>query len=544
MKKYEAAYAGYIHEEPKVSWSSEDEVKAKLTAIDFDKENTAGGLPIISDGKKCYADTGDSHTVVAAISGMKKSICAFMPLIFTLGKCGENMVITDPKGELFEKTAGYLKSEGYNVKALDFRNMDKDCYNVLDEPRRVYRDEDKDRGMMMLNDLVNILAEKLRSSGKCDPFWPDTASSYLSGTGIMMLDSYPEDAVNMSNWCEFNTENGVKMLKMFTKALNTKNSAMLNMETVLSEAEKTLMSTVSTASSFLTPFLQNDRLAGMLSCSTVTPADLIQPKTALYIITDDTSTTCDTIVGIIITQIQSHLVHRAYENKGKLDTRVNFVLDEFASFPIPNIAAALATHRSRNIRYYLCVQSIDGLRHRYDNYESLLSNCGNLLFLGSTENELLNRVSQQFGTTTVTPDGKEQPLASAAELMDMKKEWFYKEAIYLNLSEGIRYNTMLPSIELYDIGFFKPPEYNRKPTKIRYYNIEELVDDIDAGKAHLPFSEPVKPLPKKRGRRKKYEDIYRGEYYQSEELDELRENLKARFEALFSDDSDSDVDIF
>lgn len=72
----------------------------------------------------------------------------------------------------------------------------------------------------------------------------------------------------------------------------------------------------------------------MLSHSTFHLEDLCKKKTALYIVTDDTTTTADSIVGIIISQIQTFLVENAYNNGGKLDTRFNFIMDEFASFAI------------------------------------------------------------------------------------------------------------------------------------------------------------------------------------------------------------------
>ena len=41
-------------------------------------------------------------------------------------------VFTDPKGELYDKTAGYFKAKGYNVKVLNLVNPENsDGYNPL-----------------------------------------------------------------------------------------------------------------------------------------------------------------------------------------------------------------------------------------------------------------------------------------------------------------------------------------------------------------------------------------------------------------------------
>ena len=128
---------------------------------------------------------------------------------------------------------------------------------------------------------------------------------------------------------------------------------------ILSSPENTLRCILVSAAGCFGVFNQNPKLSRMLSHNTFELDDLLKPKTALFIVTDDTTSTADPIVGIIISQIQSFLIDNAYHSKdGHLETRINFVLDEFASIPIPNMDKALATHRSSNIRYYLCVQSL------------------------------------------------------------------------------------------------------------------------------------------------------------------------------------------
>ena len=496
-KQYEASYAGYVYEKPATYWTSTEEVKKRLTKVNLTDLGglKAGGMPIISDGKTAYIDDGDGHTALIACSGMKKSICGFMVLIRMLAAAEENMVITDPKGELYNREAGFLKSQGYNVRCLDFRTMDKDCFNVLRYAAEVYRNGDTDKGLSLLSDIINALAEEQRHSAK-DPFWPDTGALWLNGTGAIMMDAYPKiEQVNVLNWSDFNVQGSASIVEghlLFAMPDNTVKAAL---KQCLSSAENTFKSILITASSFLMMFNQNPKLAAMLSHSTFTLEDLIKPKTAVFLVTDDTTSTADLILGMIISQIQSFLVDKAYHSKnGKLDVRMNFVLDEFASLPIPNMQKALATHRSRNIRYYLCVQSLALLKERYDNAEKLLANCASTLYLGSTELELLRELEAKLGTTCITPDGREKPLCSISELMTLEKAWDHKEAIYMNLAEGIRYCTMLPSIEAYDIGNHAAPSYIAKPPAIETYTVAEFATDVVNESIRAPFA----PVHKKK----------------------------------------------
>lgn len=540
-KRYKAAYAGYVYEKPVTHWTSTDEVKKCLTKVDLTEpgEIKEGGMPIISDGKTAYIDAGDGHTAVIACSGMKKSICAFMPLIYLLARASENMILTDPKGELFNRTAGFLQSFGYNVRCLDFRSMDKDCFNVLYYAAAVYRSGDKEKGLSLLSDIISALAEDQRQRSR-DPFWPDTGSLWMNATGAIMLDAFPEiEQVNILNWSDFNVRDSASIVEEYLLSLMPENTAKAALKQCLSSAENTFRSILITASSFLAMFNQNPTLAAMLSHNTFTLEDLTKPKTALFLVTDDTTSTADPILGIIINQIQSYLVDKAYHSKnGRLETRMNFVLDEFASIPIPNMDKALATHRSRNIKYYICVQSLALLKERYENPEKLLSNCSSTLYLGSTELELLKELEAKLGTTWITPDGNEKPLCSQSELMALSKTWNYKEAIYLNLSEGgIRFCTTLPSIETYKIGSYSFSPYSTESPAIETYTVAEFASDVVNGKIHAPF------VPKKRKKaapKEKYNKHIHEQF--SAEGDSSDTDLKAelmqKFDELFGTNED------
>jgi type IV secretion system protein VirD4 len=489
-KQYEASYAGYVYPKLNTGWTATEEVKRRLKKVDLSGQTAieAGGMPIISDGKTAYIDADDGHTAVIACSGMKKSICCFMPLIITLARAGENLFLTDPKGELFSRTAGFLKSLGYNVLCLDFRTMDKDCFNILHYPAAVYRSGDKDKGLCLLSDLINALAEEQRQRAN-DPFWPDSGALWMNGTGAVMLDAFPKlEQINILNWADFNVRSSASIIEERLLQAMPNNTAKAALKQCLSAAENTFKSILITASSFLAMFNQNPKLAAMLSHSTFTLEDLTKPKTALFLVTNDTTSTADAILGMIVAQIQTFLIEKAYHSpNGKLDIRMNFVLEEFASIPLPNMDKALATHRSRNIRYYLCVQSMALLKERYKNPEKLLSNCSATLYLGSTELELLKDLEAKLGMTRITPDGSQKPLCSQAELMMLEKAWDHKEAIYMNLSEGIRYCTMLPSIESYSISGHPLPPYHRDPPAIETYTVAEFADDIARKRIRAPF---------------------------------------------------------
>ena len=541
MKSNEAVYRGYIHPDARINWTSNEDVMKKLSSVNLldNKRIDKGGLPIISDGKNAAVDTSDSHCIIYGASGFKKSLCVFMPLICTLAKAGENMFITDPKGELYKRTANYLKRMGYRIRVLNFRDYNGEGYNPLSYPTKLYKAGEIDKATTVSSNLVAALAQEQLDNSKVDVFWPNTAMAANNGILPFMYSSYPNpDAVNFISLADYYTNRTAGYLNEYVnQESDLANAAMQNLRTVLSEPEKTLMSTLSTCSSFIQKFIQNDHLARMLGHSTFELEELTEEKTAFYVITDDSSTVCDPIVGILISQAQNILVDKAFHSKSeKLNTRVNFVLDEFCSFPIPNMSAALATHRSRNIRYYLCCQAIDLLEKRYPNYKNMMTNCTTTIFLGSTEIELLEMISKRCGTTEITMSGHEEPLISVPELMTLKKEWYFKEAIYLNLASGIRYCTSLPSIEKYEAfckdGEAELPNITHPP--VCFYSFVDLMKDISDGKANKPFHSMQKSPPKTETMRKRITRKKQTNKSDNSILDsDIQKELEAKFDELF-----------
>ncbi|MBE6136575.1 MAG: DEAD/DEAH box helicase [Erysipelotrichaceae bacterium] len=64
------------------------------------------------------------HSIIIGSTGSGKTTTFVTPMIQILAstKAGSSMVITDPKGELFQMHSKYLKERGYDVKVIDLRD--------------------------------------------------------------------------------------------------------------------------------------------------------------------------------------------------------------------------------------------------------------------------------------------------------------------------------------------------------------------------------------------------------------------------------------
>jgi type IV secretory pathway TraG/TraD family ATPase VirD4 len=101
------------------------------------KEAAHAGFPLVYDKKKntVYVDNGESHSLVIGATGSGKTTMVINPLVNFLAKKGESMVITDPKGEIFEKNGEMLKDLGYDVIVVNFRDpKNGSCWNPYTLP--------------------------------------------------------------------------------------------------------------------------------------------------------------------------------------------------------------------------------------------------------------------------------------------------------------------------------------------------------------------------------------------------------------------------
>ena len=88
-------------------------------------------------------------------------------------------VFTDPKGELYDKTAGYFKSQGYDVKELNLVNPENsDGYNPL---MHIESEIDVD---VIANTIVK---GQQTDSGKADPYWDDMSEMLLKALIYYLL---------------------------------------------------------------------------------------------------------------------------------------------------------------------------------------------------------------------------------------------------------------------------------------------------------------------------------------------------------------------
>ncbi len=153
-------------------WMSTQEAKKVLgvginKGIVFGKKAEDGLLglikpkPMITLPPKSYFNR---NVAIFGAPGSMKSRAYVRNNILQMANEGHSIIVTDPKGELFQDTSLFLEGMGYNVKAFNLSNMQhSDRWNPIAEVT-------DDIDAQMFAEVV-IANTKMPGSKGSDPFW-------------------------------------------------------------------------------------------------------------------------------------------------------------------------------------------------------------------------------------------------------------------------------------------------------------------------------------------------------------------------------------
>ena len=420
-------------------WTSLDEMKKALTMVKVQAPQAdAGGLPLINDGKKMWVDNGEGHNLIIGSTGAGKTQVAIFPLVHSLAKHDESMIITDPKGEIYETTAEMLKKRGYNVVLLNFRNPQQGSgWNPLHLPYKYYKEGNSDKANELTDDLaMNILYDE--NAQNSDPFWEKTSADYFSGICLGLFEDAKEEEINLNSVNLFTTIGEEKCgpnstySNEYFKMKDPTSPAYISASSTISAPSETKGSILSVFKQKIRLFAARENLSEMLSHSDFEFEDIGRKKTAVFIVIQDEKKTYHSLVTIFLKQCYETLVDYAQKCGGKLPYRTNFLLDEFANMPpLKDVDTMVSAARSRRMRFFFVIQNYAQLSEVYgkEKGDTIRGNCTNTVYLISTELAALKEISEMCGEIKVKTDKKDKdgkaieetrPLITVSDLQKLK----------------------------------------------------------------------------------------------------------------------------
>ena len=348
------------------------------------------------------------NTVVIGGSGAGKTRFYAKP---NLCQANTSFVILDPKGELLRDTGHLLEKKGYEVRVLDLLNMEKSfCYNPF-----VYLRDDNDVQRLVTNLFKSTTPKDSKSN---DPFW-DTAASMLLMAFVLYLkyEALPEEQnftmvmelLRAAEVREEDEEYQSPVDELFDR-LEMKQPdhiAVKYYRDYRSGSAKTLKSIQITLAARLEKFNLRT-LSALTATDELDLPSLGEKKVALFALIPDNDSSFNFLVSILYTQIFQQLFHLAdHKYVGSLPVPVHFLMDEFANVSLPDdFDKLLATMRSRNISVSIILQNVAQLKALFEKqWESILGNCDELLYLGGNEASTHKLISESYlGKSTLWLD--------------------------------------------------------------------------------------------------------------------------------------------
>ena len=358
----------------------------------------------VSIGLNAKKHRRNLNTLVCGGSGAGKTRFYCKP---NLMQANTSFVILDPKGEIVRDVGKLLEAKGYEIKVLDLISMEKShCYNPF-----VYLHSDNDIQRLVTNLFKSTTPKGSQSN---DPFWDTAASMLLLALVFYLHYEAPEDEQNFTMVMEMLRAGTIEdeeeprpspLDNLFSELEyeNPDHIALKYYHSYHSGSAKTLKSIQITLAARLEKF-NLESLVSLTSTDELELETLGERKTALFALIPDNDTSFNFLVSILYTQLFQQLFYSAdHIHGGSLPIPVHFLMDEFANVSLPDdFDKILSVMRSRSVSVSIILQNLAQLKALFEKqWESIVGNCDEFLYLGGNEQSTHKYVSELLGKSTI-----------------------------------------------------------------------------------------------------------------------------------------------
>jgi type IV secretion system protein VirD4 len=380
---------------------------------DLQKYAGADGL-IISQHLRLNQTKSFEHCLIIGPTGSGKSVSFFIPNLLSLPDA--TIIVSDPKGELFKKTAEANRRQGKRIMRFDPFQEDALQYNPLDYCKN--STDVVQLAQIILANGTNALSANSTSREHVE--WLNMCVPLLTS---MLLCSKVENqtishAIDRINEFDFQELMAVAMAKYHGEFGEEIVSYFQSFATVAG-SDKTMASIKITLSSNAQIFLDK-RIRNTTSANQIEFDKLRERPTVLYVtVPFSQSSLASPILAVFYFQLFTFM------QQSSTDVPVYFMLDEFANIgKIPDVDKALATFRSQRVSMSLGIQSIKQLEAKYDN---------------ETANIILDNLKTKIvlpGLSTDSAKYFEDFLGPTTQFSFVTQENFYTKEQEINVVKG------------------------------------------------------------------------------------------------------------
>lgn len=355
------------------------------------------------------------NMAVLGSSGSGKSYGTIEPMLLQRLVHEQSFIVADTKGALYLDYAATCEEFGYDVKVFNTKAIhNSNAWNCLQSI--VNADEGN------VYDLINTFAQVFIDNTS-DPrggavYWDNNEKDLLK-----LLLHYVCRSTDFEGKRTFDqiidviSEGEAALSKRLSKlealgSSNRKNeSTLAYAKTFASKPanlrENYVSGLINKLQVFRTPLV-----AAALSADDIDFEEAVHKKTAIFLVTSDSDSSYDVVTALFVTSAYLKLIEISDSRQyaGKLKIPFWLILDELCNMAaISDLSKKMATNRSRNICIAFAIQSLGQLEERYGKlWETIISNCGTLIYLGCNDLTTAKYISTRAGkftqitTTTMT----------------------------------------------------------------------------------------------------------------------------------------------
>lgn len=483
---------------------------------------TAGTIIGMMNGKPViHRDSSykNRNVLVFGASGTQKSKSYIIPNI--LNTDTDSIIVTDPKGELYETTSEAKRKQGYKVHLMNFdlnEHETSDKYNSLD-----YIKSDVDAAELG-NGLV-INASGLPTNG--DSFWINSEAGVIATLALYAKHFLPKEQQHLGSVYNILVSNPKALYHLF-KNIPDNHIVKRSYNGCIGNKEDKMKDQIIGGASVALDLWKYDETRNLTYTSDFDLQDIGKEKMIIYVKMPVGKKYARPLIATFFNQIFEQLYQLAEKNHGSLPRPVRMLLDEFANIgQIPMFEERLSTTRSLGIYVTPVLQSLEQLRNRYgrEKASEIMDNCDTHIFLGTNDKDAQKHFSEKLGITTIRIQGEsesknergqssgesknyvQRPLMTADEInrlpddksivfmrtkqpMMMDKAYFTKLKPLADLMDGkVKLHDYQSATSIpYDI--FEMPIYKEKEKKKSKPKVDPLDDMMDSLMSQMPPDEP------------------------------------------------------
>lgn len=342
---------------------------------DIEKVLGKGDIPGIILGKRNgeiiklpFESYFNKNITVFGSSGSMKTIGFVLTNMLELLKYRKSIIVTDSKGDIYNKTSQIFRKSGYVVKVFNLKETrHSDRWNPLGENEDVTD----------VQTSSNILISNTQKKNVKDDFWPRAEENLIKAFEFYFKEYRPDENTLTEMYKEIAGGDIVEIDKKF-RAIEQDSPARMSYN-IFASGSDTIKASVLTGLGTRLQAFQNKDLQELTN---ETDIDLTLPgkkPCIYYVISSDTDSSRDFLVSLFFTFLFIKLVKYADSKpNGKCDVDVFFLLDEFANIgEIPDFNKKISTVRSRGLNLIPIVQSAGQFENRYPNeaWQEITGNC-------------------------------------------------------------------------------------------------------------------------------------------------------------------------